>query len=101
MKSIHLPAQGWAKSQSDSMAWVQTFDLQPTEVCVHYWLHIDPLPYSATITLNGHAVGEAPGGQPFAVDVTDYVWLEQNSLVLQLAQAVQPGRSWLQPVPCE
>lgn len=68
---------------------------------MRYWLHLDKLPDEAVITLNDRTVGTAQGGKAFAADVTDYVWLEANSLLVRVPHAGWSGRAWLQPVPCE
>ncbi len=104
IKPIHLPPDSWRETRLEDERVVefwQTFDLQPAEVCIRYWLHLDKLPDEAVITLNGRTVATAQGGRPFAADVTDYVWLEANSLLVHVPPAGWSGRAWLQPVPCE
>lgn len=104
IQSIQLYPDSWRETRLEDervVEFQQTFNLQPVEVCVHYWLHLDGLPGETVITLNGRTVGTATAGKAFGADVTDYVWLEANSLLLRVPVAGWSGRAWLQPVPCE
>lgn len=93
------PIPGW---------WLWCFSrffLEPTEMCVHYWLHADDVPGLVTVDVGGRRVGEGGMG-PLSLDVTDYVTLEHNEIALMLdLSVVQPGahfgRVWLEAVPCE
>lgn len=97
--------EGWA-----AMLQVR-FNLLPADICVRYMLHIERAPGTITLYVNGRRMGEIDGSQPFVFDVTDYVVLEANVIMMRVAceaacadcsdQGSTFGRVWLQPVPCE
>lgn len=93
-----IPVSGVAADASAPVEAQTTFDLQLTEVCVRYWLHMDAAPGGISVVINGYAVGSTVESQPFAVDVTDAVRLEDNTIILRGASL--PGRIRLQAVPC-
>lgn len=75
------------------------FDLPPmTEQCLRYWVYIEPTNADMKISMNGYTV-EASTGENFSTDVTDFVTLEDNHLVIH-DHAEVPKRIWLQAVPC-
>lgn len=79
------------------------FQLQPTDICVRYQLHVEAAPEMVRLEINGKHVGDIDGTQPFILDVTDEVRLEDNALVFQVDCAAQGkfGAVYLQAVPCE
>jgi hypothetical protein len=80
----------------------QTFDLDPIgEVCLRFFLHIDSAPDGTAVAMNRWHVGITQTGQPFIADVTDYVTLEENVMLLTVNQPGQFGAVWLESVPCE
>ena len=80
----------------------QPFDIEPIgEVCLRFFLHIDSAPDGTLITLNRWQVGIFQIGQPFIADVTDYVTLEDNVLLLKVNQSGSFGAIWLECIPCE
>jgi hypothetical protein len=97
--------EGWA-------AWLQRgFVIEPVDECVRYLLYIDSGPDSQTaparIYLNGRHVADfiPPGDDapPFELDVTDNIYLEDNTIALRVeCDAVgQFSGLRLQAVPCE
>ncbi|MEO8612158.1 MAG: hypothetical protein ABI690_29960 [Chloroflexota bacterium] len=78
------------------------FDLDPiAEVCLRFVLHIDFAPDAITVNMNRWQVGITQIGQPFVADVTDYVTLEDNVMLLNVNQPGSFGAIWLDRVPCE
>lgn len=79
-----------------------TFDLEPIrEICLRFVLHIDSAPRGTIVEMNRWQVGATQAGQPFITEVTDYVTLENNVLLLQVNQPGEFGGIWLERVPCE
>ncbi|MBZ0280969.1 MAG: hypothetical protein K8L97_09520 [Anaerolineae bacterium] len=78
------------------------FDLQPIDdVCIRYWLHIDHAPDETQVWINAFEAGQTWAGEAFRVDVTDYISLENNEILLRVYQQGSIGKLWLEPVPCE
>jgi hypothetical protein len=78
------------------------FNLEPIgEVCLRFFLHIESAPDRTTVNMNRWQAGITQAGQPFVTDVTDYVTLEDNVLLLQIKQPGAFGAIWLEPTPCE
>jgi hypothetical protein len=78
------------------------FELEPIgEVCLRFFLHIEAAPNDTTVTMNGWDVGKVSSGQPMVADVTDFVTLEDNVLLLIVNQKGRFGEVWLARVPCE
>lgn len=94
--------EGWA-------AWLQrAFTLESTDECVRYLLYIDSAPPAARIYLNGqHVADYTPPHEdapPFEIDVTPYVYLDENTIAFRVDYHDPPGAFsgvCLQPVPCE
>jgi hypothetical protein len=63
-------------------------------------LRIDP-PDGTAVDMNRWHIGTTQAGQPFIADVTDYVTLEDNVLLLQVERPGAFGAVWLERVPCE
>jgi hypothetical protein len=79
-----------------------TFDLEPIgEVCLRFFLHIESAPSGTTVDMNRWRVGLTQVGQSFIADVTDFVTLEDNILLLQGDQPGDIGPVWLERIPCE
>lgn len=79
-----------------------TFDLEPIgDVCLRFFLHIDDAPAGTTVDMNRWRVGLTQVGQSFITDVTDYVTLEDNILLLQGDLPGEVGSVWLERIPCE
>jgi hypothetical protein len=93
-----------AKSGSD---WFRRHvTLEPVADCVRYTLHIDTVPETLAIYVNGKKVGDARTKQTFKVDVTDYVALGENVLAMRLTpRSDNAGGGFdkirLQPAACE
>jgi hypothetical protein len=78
------------------------FDLEPIgEVCLHFILHIEAAPDDTTVKMNVWDVGIVQAGHSLIADVTDYVTLEDNVLLLTVSQKAIFGEVWLERVPCE
>jgi hypothetical protein len=98
---------GVTSSGQEGADWFRRIiTLKPTASCVNYVLQIKKAPQTIAIFLNGHLVDEVPGGDSFSGDVTQYVALGENTLVMQLtclsnACGGSFGTISLQPVTCE
>ncbi len=89
-------------SRFETLHLRQIFDLEPIgDICVRYVLHVDAAPENTTVFVNGWHVGMTEAGKTFAADVTDYVTLEGNILLLKVSKKGALKDIWLQPVPCE
>jgi hypothetical protein len=85
----------------------RTFNLEPTDYCVRYYLHIDATPGEISLAFSNtkdYLVEKQTG--PMVIDVTDYVTLEGNNLSLRLdpSTARLDGKFSgvrLEAVPCE
>jgi hypothetical protein len=83
------------------------FDVPPIdEVCLHFVLHLAHAPGPVTLYLNGRRLGEIDGREPFALDVTDFITLEDNRLQIRIECACfergeRFGPILLQRVECE
>lgn len=94
-------AEGWR-------GWLyKPFVLEPIDECVRYFLYIDSAPVPCRIYVNDQYVGDyiPPGDDapPFELDVTDYVWLDDNTLAFRVECESVGGFSGvgLQAVPCD
>lgn len=80
------------------------FDLEPLDYCAEYRLHIESAPGMVTPILNGRRLGTFDGRAPFEQVVTDAVWLEDNTIALEVrwADAARGrfGAITLRPTPC-
>jgi hypothetical protein len=86
----------------ESVQLRHTFDLEPiSEICLRFYLHIDSSPDGTIVHLNRWQVGPTQSDQPFIADVTDYVSLEDNLLLLDINTTGTLGNIWLERVPCE
>jgi hypothetical protein len=78
------------------------FDLEPiADQCLRFHLMVDEAPRGTQFYVNGWHVGTM-GDSPLVSDVTDYVTLEGNVLLLKLTSE-RGTFKWLrlQPVPCD
>ncbi len=79
----------------------RTFGLDPIlDVCLRYQLHIPSAPGGTAVYVNGWHVGNVDAGKSFSTDVTDYVMLEDNLILLKLSRKGDFETLLLQPVPC-
>lgn len=79
------------------------FDLEPMlDQCVRYELHWAAAPEGAQVFINGWQVGVVrAAGQPLVSDVTDFVSLEDNLILIRLGRKKgEFGALWLLPTPC-
>lgn len=92
--------EGWlCETVEGGRAWRRSFALEPLDFCARYLLHVDSAPGLLTVRLRGEVVAQAvAAGTP--VDVTDFVSLDENELVLCTGEG-EIGRVWLQAVPCD
>jgi len=100
--SAFVPSLRQWISEGESVRLERKFSLEPMdEICVSYFLHVLEAPLTAQITINGRVL--AAYVKPFEMDVTDYVWLEDNVIAIYVSGAA-PGKFgdvYLQPVPCD
>jgi hypothetical protein len=83
-------------------AWLQrAFTLDPTDFCVQYSLVATSAPAGTRFYLNDRWLGDLTA--PFRVDVTDYVFLERNTIALRVAYEAKGAFNGLrlEAVACE
>lgn len=79
-----------------------TFDLEPIgDVCLRIHLDLKHAPIGTQVFVNGWHVGTIQTAEPLHADVTDYVSLEANLLLLKLTHTGDLHGLSLQPIPCE
>ena len=89
-------------SRYETLHLQKTFDLEPiTDVCVRYRLHIDAAPEHSAVYINGWHVGTVQAGKALLSDVTDYVTLEDNLILLKVSRKGTLQGVRLQAVPCD
>lgn len=92
-------------ASAPSALLLRRFILKPTDDCVSYMLRIDSAPAHTRIIVNNQHVGDyTPTDKPFEIDVTPYVYLEDNLIAfrVQYQETVTPFSGVrLQPIPCE
>ncbi len=97
--------RGWSpeKRFDDSwVAWLQKiFALDINDVCVNYTLHIESAPLGAVIYFNNARLAQYLG-KPLAIDVTDVITWEQNTLAFRIVCGTNGTFSgvYLRPTPC-
>ena len=78
-----------------------TFDLEPIgDVCLRFHLHLDRAPIGTQVYVNGEHLGTLQSTEPLHADVTDYVSLEDNFVLLKLTHSGELHGVSIQPVPC-
>lgn len=99
---------GWSLDRQrarEQAAWLtREFVLQPIAQCVRYWLVIESAPPGAQIYMNETLLAEytiGDQGAPFALDVTNHVWLDVNIIAFRVAADGRFAGVCLQAVPCE
>jgi hypothetical protein len=79
-----------------------TFDLEPIgDVCLRFHLDLQRAPIDTQVYVNGWHVGTLQTAGPLHADVTDYVSLEDNLLLVKLTHSGDLHGLSLQPIPCE
>lgn len=79
-----------------------SFDLEPIgDECISIHLRLDHAPIGTQIYVNGWHVGTLQTADPFRADITDYVSLEDNLLLLKLTRGGDLYGLCLERVPCE
>jgi len=91
---------------SDDVLWMRTwFNLTPTDACVRYFLRCSGCAYPMQVYLRGQVITQIDGVD-VNVDVTDYVSLDDNLLVLAIrvdptTKNTQQLKLYLQPIYCD
>ena len=79
-----------------------TFNLEPIgEVCLRFYIQLDHAPIGTQVYVNGWHIGTIQAGEAFHADVTDYVSLENNLILLKLSHSGDLHGLSIQPIPCE
>jgi hypothetical protein len=79
-----------------------TFDLEPIgDVCLRFHLDLNRAPIGTQVYINGWHVGTLQSAGTFHADITDYVSLEDNLLLLKLNRSGDLHGLSLQRIPCE
>jgi hypothetical protein len=88
------------RQHARQIAWLKRiFELEPTDYCVNYVLHVEAAPHGTHAYVNGELIGTLPSD----IDITLNVALGENEILLQV-ESNAPGRFVgveLRPVPCE
>ena len=98
---------GDIEKPSSNIIWLRRrFDLTPMTACVRYFLRCDESGYAMTIYLRGQVVAEVDRDSAIDIDVTDYVSLDDNVMVLAIRTHESDFESqgtelYLQPVLCD
>lgn len=78
------------------------FDLEPiNDVCVRICLHLEHAPKDTQIYVNGWHVGTTKSAEVLHADITDYVSLEDNLILLKLTRSGDLDGLFIQRIPCE
>lgn len=78
------------------------FDLEPIgDICVRIMLHIESAPANTAVYINGWHAGTLQPATPLVSDITDYVSLEDNLILLNITRKGDLHGVWIQAVPCE
>ncbi|MBI1281296.1 MAG: hypothetical protein GC179_24425 [Anaerolineaceae bacterium] len=79
-----------------------TFDLEPIgDVCLRFALHLDRAPVGTQVYVNGWHLGTLQSSEPLNADITDYVSLEDNLVLVKLTHSGELRGLSIEPVPCE
>lgn len=79
-----------------------SFNLETTDYCVNYILHMETAPAGLHLSINGQPL-PIDSGPPYRVDVTLLVRLDDNEMVIQIpprASGSVVGLA-LEPLPCD
>jgi hypothetical protein len=88
--------------QAETIHLQRKFDLEPIgDVCIRIFLHLEAAPEATSVYVNGWHVGTSQSEQPLIADVTDYVTLQDNVLLLKVSKAGRLGAVSLQRIPCD
>ena len=79
-----------------------TFDIEPIgSVCLRFHIRLDHAPIGTQVYVNGWHAGTLQTADPLNADVTDYVSLEDNFVLLKLTRSGDLHGLSIQPIPCE
>lgn len=79
----------------------RTFDVPPIgDVCLRFHLNLQVAPSGTQLFINGWHIGTVQHGQALTVDVTDFISLEDNLILIKLARKGDLHSLTLQPIPC-
>jgi len=80
----------------------RTFDLEPIgDICLSFYLQLDHAPMGTQVYVNGWHVGTLQSNESLYADVTDYVSLEDNLVLLKVTHSGELAGLSIQPIPCE
>lgn len=80
----------------------RTFDLEPIgEICLRFYLQLDHAPIGTQVYVNGWHLGTVQSTEPLNADITDYVSLEDNLILLKLTHSGDLGGLSIRPIPCK
>lgn len=89
-------------AQTGTLNLRHAFDLEPIgDVCLRFELHLTIAPRDTQVYVNGWHLGTFQVGQPFQADVTDYVSLEDNFVLLKISRRGDLGGLSIDPIPCD
>lgn len=95
------------KLSPPDVIWLRKrFDLNPAEACIRYYLRCSASSYPMTIYLRGQAIDKRGNDSFIDLDVTDYLSLDDNVLVLAIRADEwdldqQQAELYLQPIFCD
>lgn len=86
----------------DTLNLRRSFDLEPMgDMCVRVYLNLTIAPKDTQVYVNGWHAGTFQMGEPFHADVTDYVSLEDNLVLVKISRRGELGGMGIEPVPCD
>jgi len=95
------------KLSPPDVIWLRKrFDLNPAEACIRYFLRCSDSAYPMTIYLRGQSIKTTGNDAYLDMDITDYVSLDNNVLVLAIRADEwdldpQKAELHLQPIFCD
>ncbi|MCA0459060.1 MAG: hypothetical protein LCI00_34245 [Chloroflexi bacterium] len=79
----------------------RSFDLEPMgDTCVRVYLNLTIAPKDTQVYVNGWHAGTFRAGEPFHADVTDYVSLEDNLVLVKITRRGELSGMGIEPIPC-
>lgn len=102
-----IPHAELSDAATGGMLWLRKrFTLDATDSCLRYSLRCTRVPCKTQVILRGQRVADISAGSDLALDVTNYLSLDNNVLMLALedglkVDAVERIRVWLEARFCD
>ncbi|RMF82572.1 MAG: hypothetical protein D6737_01400 [Chloroflexi bacterium] len=88
-------------SYNEALYFRHCFTLAPTQACVHYHFHIEHAPPQTDVYINGLHLGTTDDNAHFDRDITNFVSLDNNVVLLKVCHVGTFGEARLYAVPCD